>query len=499
MAPKVEDSLTLLRPYSKADVFVRPVSAIRAGALRLEAGFYGSQGYRAVQAMEDSGFRIERVDQHAKVRWFGPFSRTYVDSPEAGVPFLTSSTMLRADAEPGRYISKALTRDLQRLVITEGTVLVSCSGTIGNTAICTRDTNGFAVSQDAIRINANSNTDTGVLLVSLLSDVGKFLLTRNKSGSVIEHLYAEDVGQLPFPLLPIRLRQRISEDIEKASSLRVEANRLLKEAEKRVQVEIGLPSYQSFNQVRSVNHGKYISTTYIVNSRRVIEARDQEGHARLDATFYEPRALELRRFILASGGVSLGDVVPSVILIGKTFVEGVHKVEREHGFPYFTGKELFKTRTVAETFITSRRRAAIDRLIVKRGTTLITCAGTVGKVAYVRGPLEESTVTHDAIRVLPGKRVHPGYVFAFLNSPYGRVQLNRCAYGSVIPRLYRTHIEKVVLPIPGDHGDGIGCLVDQAFDYRADALAIENEAINIFLRALQQGRDLVETEWGREY
>src|SRR5688572_6285653 len=77
----------LLKPLSIADVFARPASSVARGVLRLDAGFYGSGGYRSLRAMEDSGFRIGRVREVATVRWLGPFARDYVDDPRSGVPF----------------------------------------------------------------------------------------------------------------------------------------------------------------------------------------------------------------------------------------------------------------------------------------------------------------------------------------------------------------------------------------------------------------------------
>jgi hypothetical protein len=228
-------------------------------------------------------------------------------------------------------------------------------------------------------------------------------------------------------------------------------------------------------------------------------AKEQEGYTRLDATYYSPRVGALRKQVSEAGGRTLVKRVPGVVLIGKTFVEGVHKVDQEYGVPYFTGKELFKTRPIPETFITSRRRASIEKLIVQRGTTLVTCAGTVGKVMYVRGALEHCAVTHDAIRVLPGRDVHPGYVYAYLASPNGQAELQRCSYGSVIPRLYRTHVENVVIPKTKDGGEKVGQLVDRAFDLRQEALEVENGGIDSFLQCLSKGRIASERKWGREY
>lgn len=379
---------------------------------------------------------------------------------------------------------------MERLLVEEGTILVSCSGTIGNVAICTKEFHQVTVSQHAIRVDPTADIDRGVLYAFLLSELGNSSITRNKSGSVIESIYAaEYVASLPLPALPNALRRDVSEKIQSACDLRVNANALLDEANRRVLVLANAHDFE-----RQTHHPWFVHPAH-----QILRAREIEGCARLDATYYEPATLKLRAQLRTSDGRILKDVVPSVILIGKTFVEGVHKVEREYGVAYFTGKELFKYRPLPETFITSHRSALIEKLIVARGTTLVTCAGTVGKVMYVRGALEGSAVTHDAIRVLPGKAIDPGFVYAYLASSAGQAQLQRCSYGSVIPRLYRTHVENILIPPVADRGAGIGDLVDQAFDLRSQAMRAETMAVGLFLKALRMGRSDTEEQWGKEY
>ena len=484
----------LLKPLSKADIFVRPASAIVRGALRLEAGFYGSEGYRALQAMENSGFEIAHVHNVAGVRWFGPFSRIYVDDPARGVPFLSSSEMLAAKLEPKNYLSIALTPNLDRLLVNEGTILVSCSGTIGNVAICTKDHAGVAVSQHAIRVDAKADVDRGVLYAFLLSDLGQFLVTRSKSGSVVESIYQADVETLGFPQLPLRLKERLSSDVNEVCRLREQAAASLREAD-----TIVCPTTGDHRSISGRDLWRSVKVSFVRPASELWAAKQAEGYARLDVTYYKPEVLRLRSQLRATTGRTVGDLAGGVTLIGKTFVEGVHKVEQAYGVPYFTGKELFKTRPIAETFITSGRRALIERLLVTKGTTLITCAGTVAKVMYVRGALEGAAITHDAIRVLPEGKVHPGYVYACLASLAGQAQLQRCSYGSVIPRLYRTHVEDILIPVAQDGGAAVGELVDEAFDLRQQALEKENAAIELFLQSLKWGRSAVEKEWGREY
>jgi hypothetical protein len=194
-----------------------------------------------------------------------------------------------------------------------------------------------------------------------------------------------DVSTLPIPRLPRCLREELTSRIQKASALRVEANRLLDEAERMI--------YQQ-NQIERSSEGRgQCLCTFSSSYQRIIERHREEGYQRLDSKYYDPIALEIRERIKQCSSWNFLGNISAITLIGKTFVPGVNKVEKEYGIPYFTGKELFRARITPDTFITSKNKADIERLIVSRGTTLVTCAGTSGKVAYVGGQLEGTTVT----------------------------------------------------------------------------------------------------------
>jgi type I restriction enzyme, S subunit len=84
----------------------------------------------------------------------GPmFRRSYVESPEYGVPFLGSSEMLRADFTGIGYLRRrdAESPRLSYLRLTQGTTLISCSGTIGRTVYVRPDMEGMWTSQHIMK------------------------------------------------------------------------------------------------------------------------------------------------------------------------------------------------------------------------------------------------------------------------------------------------------------------------------------------------------------
>jgi type I restriction enzyme, S subunit len=480
-----------LRERCRAETFALACSEVSARPNRLEAGFYASEGYRAVNAMEHSGFEMVTVADIAEVRWFGPFARKYVSHPSHGRPFLTSSSMMEARIQAPKLVSKKHTRHLDRLVVREGYVLISCSGTIGNVVVCTKDVDGWACSQDAIRVIANDTDELGPISCFLQSPPGQFLLKRSQSGSVITHIYDHDVAALPIPRLPRRLRQELTRLVKKASALRVEANRLLDEAEEQVYVQNGINRQPT---------GEDMLAIFRTPFQAIESCLADEGCLRLDAPFYSPEGLGVRAAIRrCSSWGFLGDLSGGIVLIGKTFVPGVNKVDLGFGRPYFTGKELFPARIKADAFVASRHESDIERLIVTPQTTLVTCAGTVGRVTYVSRQLANTAVTHDAIRVLPSRSLAGGYIYAFLSSRLGQAQLGRCRYGSVIPRLHSSQVCRVMIAVPKGRGHDIGSIVDSAFRSRDQAADTEDKALGAFEKAVTTGRRAIEDEWGSEY
>lgn len=495
--PAYPDITELLRPLSEADIFARPSSAVRQGALRLEAGFYGSEGFRALQAMEKSGFDIVRIRDLAHVKWFGPFSRTYVEDSSTGLPFLTSSTMLNTSKNPEKFISKALTKDLQRLLIAEGVILVSCSGTIGNVAICSKDLDGYAVSQDAIRIQAKRALDRGLIYAFLLSELGQFLVTRNKSGSVIEHLYALDVENLPLPLLPKALRQELSDAIQEASDLRVAANALLDKAIAAVAAECDLPPIESFSVGTEKNVGA--GTAYTVSSAERLRFSGGFGCLRLDATFYEPKCGALRRSILRrTNSKTLSQVTRGIYrssLRARNFVD-----EPELGVPMIGGKQLTHWRPSGIKYLSKlfTRNLEIERIVPD--STLVTCGGTIGRVLFAHKNYEGWMASEHIMKLVPNREeVWPGFLYAFLASPFGQVQVDALMHGSVIPQVRDFEFGSVAIVLPVDKGKRVHDLVVEAYDHRATAKSIEDDALKLFADSTKQGRATIEKQWGKEY
>ncbi len=106
----------------------------------------------------------------------GPmFRRNYVESPEYGVPFITSGTMLLADFSnlPLLRKSDAQSPRLSYLELKPGMTLISCSGTIGRMTYARPDMDGMWSSQDVLKVVPDaSRIPPGYLYAFLSSKYG---------------------------------------------------------------------------------------------------------------------------------------------------------------------------------------------------------------------------------------------------------------------------------------------------------------------------------------
>ena len=82
-------------------------------------------------------------------------------------------------------------------------------------------------------------------------------------------------------------------------------------------------------------------------------------------------------------------------------------------------------------------------------------------------------------------QIDPGYLYAFLSSDYGYLQVIRYRHGSVIDEITDKQIKKVLIPVPSENEQRyIGDFVRSAYDKRAEAIRLEDEAQGILMDAL---------------
>lgn len=156
----------------------------------------------------------------------GVFKRTYVDR-ENGVPFLGGRDITQLNPKVEKFLSKSVhaARIKKELEVFENTVLISDRGTIGKVQIVPKHWNGWAVSQNIIKVIANSNDLAGYLYCFLNSDYGQVLIKREIYGSVVDMIDDKNVRGIHIPLLKnVSKQNEINDLVLKANELRYQAH-----------------------------------------------------------------------------------------------------------------------------------------------------------------------------------------------------------------------------------------------------------------------------------
>lgn len=155
-----------------------------------------------------------------KIVLAGVFKRTYVDQ-EYGYPFLGGREITQLDPQTEKFLSKPIhkMRYEKELKVLENMILVSDRGTIGTVALVPKHWNGYAVSQNVLKLVPASDEIAGYIYIYLNSEYGKILIRRQTYGSVVDMIDNNSLASVEIPLLK-------SKDIQsEINALALEANR----------------------------------------------------------------------------------------------------------------------------------------------------------------------------------------------------------------------------------------------------------------------------------
>ncbi len=411
----------------------------------------------------------------------GPqFSRNYVDDPEHGVPFLTTSSMLHSDMSTLALISKkdAYSSKLRYLEVKEGMTLITCSGTIGRMAYARKEMNGCWSNQDIMKIVADSSKiEPGYLYAYLRSRFGVPLVISGTYGAIIQHIEPGHLVDLPVPRIG-DVEENVHKMIQQSADELSESARLMREATHRLLSEAGLQESENF---------KYLS-----DESRTGWAENSFSTFSLRALNYDPRSNSLWKAVESINHSKLGDVVSRDNFEGYIVFSRID-CEPEHGSLLIGQKEAFFLRPTGRWI--SKKSIKGLGLVVPAKTTVIPCQGTLGesevycRAVYVTTRCSEYAYSGHFYRCEPIEEgINPGYLYAFLRSRYAFRMMRSISIGS---KQQYQHPQKMAnFPVPRlelDIETEIGELVDRAAYLQDHSLELEDQAIALVEHAIEEG------------
>jgi len=403
------------------------------------------------------------------------FTRIYCKK-EYGVPYISASEM--TEIEPPineRYISKELTTEIEQYIIRRGQILFSAAGSVGNVIVAPDYLDDVAGTSDILRIVLKEN-NLGFIFTYLTSSYGANEIANLAYGAIIKRVRGFQLESLKVPVIEEKAIEEINQKIEKALTSRENSYLLLTQARQLVIAYNNLPPLDEV-QTETLDPDKETEL-------QLVSTEEFTTDYRLDAYFYNPMAELVVRNIkkFATDFDNLFNVSNKVFYLNRfkrTFVN------EKHGIPYLAGKDIIKIRPNDISYLSESETSNLDDYRLEKEWTLLTCSGTIGRTCYIWNNYEDWVATHDLIRIVSKGKIDSGYLYAFLSNDYGYHQIVRHKHGAVIDHITPEQIEEILIPIPEEEKiKKIGDLVRQAYDLRAVAIRLEDEAQEILTQAL---------------
>ncbi len=453
-----------------------PSSWLVAEQHRLDCGPFTSGRIEARNKL--ANLRTDRLRQLARDGMAGMYhvgmdKLHWVDDEAHGVPFLTSSDILLADLSHQPFISKRQVAQNPLFACPPGTTLITRSGTIGRLAYARPEIAGMAISQDVLKIVPDSSRiPAGYLYAFLSTRYGVPLIVGGTFGSIVVHIEAGDIAELPVPRFGERLESAVHEFVERAVQAREKANSLLASAQLRLKQALRLDDRPLEPPVPWTQ----------ANSRSLAD--------RLDAYYYGARCRNARQ---SFDGARNSEPRP-LGAIAEVVIPGIFKRryadDPRFGVPYITGADVFQLAPTSSQYL-QRRVAETYGLVVRTGMILVQEAGQlgglIGRSVLVGSYLDGFAVSNNMIRITAKESADCGYLFALLSSDPGVVLISREAAGSSIPHIDANRVRQIEVPWASkEHRTEIGGSVLLACSLRDEACAYETEARSIVERAIEE-------------
>jgi len=211
--------------------------------LRLDAGHYDRLTAEAVRELKKSKYPLKRLSELAAVNLPGQFSRIWAKDKDYGLPYINATDLMSLISlgtlgDKIRYLSRETDVDIDALIIREGWILLTCSGTIGRVFYVSKRLDGWAATHDLIRIIPKVGIPIGFLLIYLSSPLAQKQILGHTHGGQIDHVTHHQIGNILIPVLPKDKMIDIHKRTMRAINMREKSINDLAEISENIQIVI---------------------------------------------------------------------------------------------------------------------------------------------------------------------------------------------------------------------------------------------------------------------
>jgi type I restriction enzyme S subunit len=208
---------------------------------RFDAFYYSLLNREARDAFDKAAAETTLLGEVAAVFIPGIFKRRYAVDSAFGYPYITGADVFNLAPTSDQFLMRKVAEEYE-LTLKDGMIVIQeagqLGGLIGRSVMVGRYLDGFACTNNMIRVTPNDKSDTGFLYALLSSEYGVRLISRESAGSSIPHIDASRIRNLRIPWPDMNTRQEIASFANSALHLSDDACDLENEARSLVEQTI---------------------------------------------------------------------------------------------------------------------------------------------------------------------------------------------------------------------------------------------------------------------
>lgn len=440
---------------------------VSAANFRFDASYHLSEGVSIRRSIQHSPLGCVKVGDVTDRIFYGiRANRVYVTKPNHAIPFMTGANIMLENLDNTKLVSKLHTPGIEEMTLHAGWIMITRSGTVGQTAWSNRNHEGRYGSEDIIRVIPNDRIKGGLLYAFFASTHGQSLLTQGSFGAVIQHIEPSFISDIEIPKFESIIQDDVHNLVSSAAVLREEATRSLKDAVNIFERNIGKSTFDLSHPTT------IISSKNIASQFTRFDAQYQIGNALLSK-----EKEKLSTIKIAS--------VATKILVGN---RGKREYVEKNGVPFLSSSDMMLANPLRGCKQIRKTSNNIENMLVSKGDILISRSGTVGNTVIVGDTLNGVAVSEHAMKLsIDTSKIAPEYVFAYFKTKQGQNSLQILPYGSVIITLGEEFLGNVDLPILAkEEMDKVISLIKEYVSKNDKAIEMENQAIKMVEQEIEK-------------
>ncbi|WP_422368826.1 hypothetical protein [Pelagibius sp.] len=384
-------------------------------------------------------------------------------SREYGTPFLAATQVFDVRPIPRKWLSLAKTGDHSERFVKDGTILVTCSGSVGRATLADVTIHGMLISHDLLRIEVDDPEWWGWVYAFLRAPTARAMMEAVQYGHIIKHLETHHMDALPIVHAGKHYRTAFNTRVNDVLVKRTRAHALTLEAETLFEQAFGPFEASDFGE-----QGFACKASELFSARR-----------RLDAWHHNPSAQAITDHLngKAQAWASVEGLGFDVWLPTR-----FKRIAASEGLELMDSSDLFEVNPDITKRIADQNFGDPFAGRVKAGWLLLSRSGQIYGLngsAMVAGVCHEEKVVSDhIIRIAPrSAQCRVGYLLMAMTHPkLGRPRVKALPYGSSIPEIEVFDVQHFTVPrLAKVTENAIADRVEEAASLRDAADTLESE------------------------